>query len=67
MIGRDVNIANRLSRLNEPLAQPILMSEAFALCQTGPTRAIGRHVLKGMPGDVALYVPDLPVLDVPAM
>jgi adenylate cyclase len=57
VIGRDVNIANRLTRLNDPLAQPILMSEAFAVCQTGPTRAIGRHVLKGMPGDVALYVP----------
>jgi adenylate cyclase len=57
VIGRDVNIANRLSRLNGPLAQPILMSEAFAACQTGPASAIGRHVLKGMDGDVALYVP----------
>ena len=66
VIGRDVNIANRLSRLNGPLAQPILMSEAFALCQTGPTSAIGRHVLKGMPGDVALYVPNLQVPEISA-
>jgi adenylate cyclase len=57
VIGRDVNIANRLTRLNGPLAQPILMSEAFAAGQTGEVRTIGRHTLKGMPGDVALYVP----------
>jgi adenylate cyclase len=57
VIGRDINIANRLSRLNGPLAQPILMSDAFAQCQTAPARAIGRHILKGMASDVALFVP----------
>jgi adenylate cyclase len=57
VIGRDVNIANRLTRLNEPLAQPILMSAAFAKCQTAPTTAIGLHALKGMGQDIALYVP----------
>jgi adenylate cyclase len=57
VIGRDVNIANRLSRLNGPLAQPILMSEAFASHQRGATTAIGSHVLKGMNDKVALFVP----------
>ena len=57
VIGRDVNIANRLTRLNGPLAQPILMSAAFATYQTGRTRTIGRHKLKDMPGDMELYVP----------
>jgi adenylate cyclase len=57
VIGRDVNIANRLTRLNGPLAQPILMSEAFAACQNGAISPIGRHPLPGLDADMALYVP----------
>jgi adenylate cyclase len=57
VIGRDVNIANRLARLNGPLGQPILMSDAFARRQSGAARPLGTHNLKSMPGQLGLYVP----------
>jgi adenylate cyclase len=57
VIGRDINIANRITRLNGKLAQPILMSGAFAdLIATG-TSFLGLHKFKGVTGEHPLFAP----------
>ncbi len=57
VIGRDVNIANRITRLNEKLAQPILMSEAFASHLGSATQNLGSFAFRGVPGEHALFKP----------
>lgn len=55
VIGRDINIANRITRLNGLLKRPILMSQAFAAHLTEQSRHLGSHELKGVPGPHDLY------------
>ncbi len=57
VIGRDVNIANRITRLNGRLNRPILMSEAFAAQIGGATQHLGAFELKGVPGEYGLHAP----------
>ena len=57
VIGRDVNIANRIARLNGHLDRPILMSEAFARQVKSDTQHLGAFELKGVPGEYGLYAP----------
>ncbi len=57
MIGRDVNIANRITRLNGRLNRPVLMSEAFARQIPIGTQDIGDFELKGVPGQHTLFAP----------
>ena len=57
VIGRDINIANRITRLNGKLGQPILMSQAFAELITGDKEYLGLHEFKGVPGRHPLYAP----------
>ena len=57
VIGRDVNIANRIARLNGRLDRPILMSEAFARQVKSDTQHLGAFELKGVPGEYGLYAP----------
>jgi adenylate cyclase len=65
VIGRDVNIANRITRLNEKLAQPILMSQAFASHLGSATQNLGSFEFRGVPGEHALFKP-LPDQETPA-
>ncbi len=57
VIGRDINIANRITRLNGRLGQPILMSQAFADHIATAPHDLGLHELKGVPGTYRLYRP----------
>jgi adenylate cyclase len=57
VIGRDINITNRLARLNGPLKRPILMSQAFAGHVDGVHDGLGEFELKGVPGMHGLYSP----------
>ncbi len=57
VIGRDVNIANRITRLNEKLGQPILMSQAFASQLKFGAQHLGEFEFKGVPGEHALLKP----------
>ncbi len=57
VIGRDVNIANRITRLNGRLHRPILMSAAFAAHVEPDTQFLGVFELKGVPGEHGLYAP----------
>ena len=57
VIGRDVNIANRITRLNGRLDQPILMSQAFAARVKAGTQTLGAFELKGVPGAYELFAP----------
>lgn len=57
VIGRDVNIANRITRLNGSLSRPILMSEAFARQIPAETKDLGDFTLKGVPGTHTLFAP----------
>ncbi len=56
-IGRDINIANRITRLNGKLNQRVLMSEAFAGWITEKKEYLGLHEFKGVPGTHPLYAP----------
>jgi adenylate cyclase len=57
VIGRDVNFANRITRMNGQLREPILMSEAFSSLVKAGTTELGRFELKGVPGMHPLYSP----------
>lgn len=60
VIGRDVNIASRMSRLNAPLAQPILMSQAFVDQIGQRARPLGAHPFRGVAGTHTLFAPSPP-------
>jgi adenylate cyclase len=57
VIGRDINYANRITRLNARLQRPVLMSEAFAGHITTGKEYLGMHEFKGVPGQHPLYAP----------
>lgn len=57
VIGRDINVANRITRLNGPLGRPILMSEAFASRAGGGCVDAGLHELKGIDEPHRLFTP----------
>jgi adenylate cyclase len=57
VIGRDINITNRIARLNGPLQRMILMSEAFSAHVGVQQQSLGDFELKGVPGVHALYSP----------
>ena len=47
VIGRDVNLASRIAQMNKVLAEPLLMSRAFADHLWGDPERIGEHTLDG--------------------
>ena len=57
VIGRDINITNRIARLNGPLQRPILMSQAFGASVDVAQHGLGEFELKGVPGMHGLYSP----------
>ena len=57
VIGRDVNLASRLSRLNRMLGEPLLMSKPFVDFLWGDPELVGVHPLDGFPEPMAVYRP----------
>jgi adenylate cyclase len=57
VIGRDVNLAGRIAKLNKVLAEPLLMSRAFVDHLWGNTEALGMHAVEGFAEPVAVFRP----------
>ncbi|GJD55726.1 adenylate/guanylate cyclase domain-containing protein [Methylobacterium dankookense] len=57
VIGRDVNLASRLARLNRLLGEPLLMSKPFVDFLWGDPVLIGEHALDGFREPMAVYRP----------
>ena len=57
VIGRDVNLASRLARLNRLLGEPLLMSKPFVDFLWGDPVLIGEHALDGFSEPMAVYRP----------
>lgn len=57
VVGRDVNLASRIGRLNRVLSEPILMSDAFAERLVIPTRDAGVHAVAGLRDPVRVHAP----------
>ena len=56
-IGRDVNLASRLSRLNRALGEPLLMSKPFVDFLWGDPIPLGEHRLDGFDEPMAVFRP----------
>ncbi|GJE54138.1 adenylate/guanylate cyclase domain-containing protein [Methylobacterium thuringiense] len=57
VIGRDVNLASRLSRLNRTLGEPLLMSKPFVDFLWGDPESLGEHGLDGFSEPMEVYRP----------
>lgn len=57
VIGRDVNLASRLARLNRTLGEPLLMSKVFVDFLWVDAEPLGEHALDGFPERIAVYRP----------
>lgn len=57
VIGRDVNIACRVAKLNKALNKPILMTKTFAHHIWQEQKCVGDYILEGMNEKVQLYTP----------
>jgi adenylate cyclase len=57
VIGRDVNLASRLARLNRTLREPLLMSKPFADHLWGNPEPLGLQTIDGFEEPVAVYRP----------
>ena len=58
VIGRAVNLASRLNALGKDIDREIVLSADFAALCREPATLVGSHLLRGMPGEYAVYVPD---------
>lgn len=57
VIGLAANQAARVESLTKELKETVLVSESFADQYAGPLTSVGKHVLKGVPGEHELFVP----------
>jgi adenylate cyclase len=57
VIGRDVNVASRLAKLNKELGEPLLMSKAFVDHLWGNPHRLGAFALEGFEEAVEVYRP----------
>ncbi|QRE72324.1 adenylate/guanylate cyclase domain-containing protein [Methylobacterium aquaticum] len=57
VIGRDVNLASRLAKLNKVLSEPLLMSKPFVDFLWGDPELLGTHPLDGIAEEMAIYRP----------
>lgn len=57
VIGRDVNLASRLAKLNKELGESLLMSRTFVEFLWGDPEPLGPHALDGFADAVAIYRP----------
>jgi adenylate cyclase len=57
VIGRDVNLASRISDLNKQLGQPLLMSKPFVEHLWGNPSSLGSHTVEGFDEPIDVYRP----------
>ncbi len=57
VIGRDVNLAGRIAKLNKTLGEPLLMSRPFVDHLWGNTMPLGEHPVEGFAEPVAVFRP----------
>lgn len=57
VIGRDVNLASRLARLNRSLGEPLLLSKPFVDFLWGDPEPLGEHWLDGFAEPLMVYRP----------
>jgi adenylate cyclase len=57
VIGRDVNLASRLAKLNRGLGEELLMSKPFVDFLWGDPVPVGTHVLHGFEEPMAVFKP----------
>lgn len=57
VIGRDVNLASRLARLNKVLGEPLLMSKPFVDFLWDESESLGEHALDGFAEPMGVYRP----------
>ena len=57
VIGRDVNLASRLARLNRTLQEPLLMSKPFVDFLWGDPEPLGSHALDGFDEPMPVFRP----------
>ncbi|SFH01706.1 adenylate/guanylate cyclase domain-containing protein [Methylobacterium gossipiicola] len=60
VIGRDVNLASRLARLNRTLGEPLLMSKPFVDFLWGDPVSLGQHTLDGFTEPMGVFRPGRP-------
>lgn len=60
VIGRDVNLASRVARLNRTLGEPILMSKPFVDFLWDTAEPLGEHALDGFAEPMGVYRPGRP-------
>jgi adenylate cyclase len=58
VIGRDVNVASRIAKLNKTLGEPLLMSKPFVEHLWADPEPLGLHLLDGFDEAVAVYRPN---------
>ena len=57
VIGRDVNLASRIAKLNKSLGEPLLMSRPFVEYLWGDPEPLGEHVVEGFEERIGVYRP----------
>lgn len=62
VIGRDVNLASRIAKLNKSLDEPLLMSKRFTEHLWGNPEPLGLHEVEGFEEKVAVYRPSRPFM-----
>ena len=60
VIGRDVNLASRVARLNRTLGEPILMTKPFVDFLWDMPEPLGEHALDGFAEPMGVYRPARP-------
>ena len=60
VIGRDVNLASRIAKLNKTLGEPLLMSRPFVEYLWGDPEPLGEHVVEGFEERIGVYRPGRP-------
>ena len=59
VVGRDINLTDRIQKLNSQFAVPILASKAFADLIDEPMAPLGRHAVRSFEGGLEVFEPDL--------
>ena len=60
VVGRDVNLTDRIGRLNKTLGIPLLMSGDFAGVLDEPARSLGHHAVKSFDQSIEVFEPARP-------